>query len=191
MAARIVIRAKGNPMDTLSIDYDPYIGDYSFMWPAKKLFTIQIKKAGYFSKAENFDFSSEKNFLALNRNFFLQTIEKNKAYAFSNVSFDQGKADLKPGFEAELDKVIAILSDNSQYTLLLEGHTDNQGDWNDNMKLSLERVENVKAYLISKGVDGNRIQTKGWGGSKPLDNNFLEDTRKNNRRVEFTLIPIE
>ncbi len=191
MAARIVIKAKGNPSDTLSIDYDPYVGDYSFMWPAKKPFTVQIKKQGFFSKVESFDFTSSPNFQLVNRNFFLQTVEKNKAIAFSNLIFDQGKAELKPGFEAELEKIISILSENTQYTLLLEGHTDNQGDWNDNLKLSLERVENVKAYLVSKGVDANRIQTKGWGGSKPLANNLLEDTRKSNRRVEFTLLSIE
>jgi outer membrane protein OmpA-like peptidoglycan-associated protein len=191
MAARIVIKSKVNPSDSLSIDYDPYSGDYSFMWSAKKPFTIQIKKPGYFSKAENFDFTLEKNFLLVNRNFFLQTVEKNKAYALANISFDQSKSELKPGFEAELEKVISILSENAQYNLLLEGHTDNQGDWNDNLKLSQERVENVKAYLVSKGVDAKRIQTKGWGGSKPLANNLLEDTRKNNRRVEFTLVPVE
>jgi outer membrane protein OmpA-like peptidoglycan-associated protein len=191
MAARLLIKSKLNPLDTLSIDYDPYLGDYSFMWPAKKAFTVQIKKAGYFSKVEHFDFTSEKNFLQVNRNFFLQTVEKNKAYALANISFDQGKSDLKPGFEAELDKVMAILSDNDQYTLLLEGHTDNQGDWNDNLKLSLERVENVKAYLVSKGVNANRIETKGWGGSRPLANNFVEETRKNNRRVEFTIKTVE
>jgi outer membrane protein OmpA-like peptidoglycan-associated protein len=191
MAARILIKSKANASDSLSIDYDPYAGDYSFMWPAKKPFTIQVKKSGYFSKVENFDLSKEKNFVLINRNFFLQAVEKNKAISFANVSFDQGKAELKPGFDVELEKVIAILSENGQYQLLLEGHTDNQGDWNDNLKLSLERVENVKAYLVSKGVDAGRIQTKGWGGSKPLVNNFLEETRKNNRRVEFTLIPIE
>jgi outer membrane protein OmpA-like peptidoglycan-associated protein len=191
MSARILIKSKSNPLDTLTIDYDPYIGDYSFMWPAKKPFSVQIKKSGYFSKIENFDFTTSTNFTLINRNFFLQTVEKSKAYALSNVSFDQGKADLKPGFEAELEKVVLILAENDQYKLLLEGHTDNQGDWNDNLKLSLERIENVKAYLISKGVDPIRIQTKGWGGSKPLSNNLLEETRKNNRRVEFTLIPIE
>ncbi len=191
MAARIVIKSKANPVDSLSIDYDPYQGDYSFMWSAKKPFTIQIKKQGYFNKAENFDFSSEKNFLLLNRNFFLQTMEKNKAYALANVTFEQSKSELKPGFEAELEKIILILSENTQYAILLEGHTDNQGDWNDNLKLSEERVANVKAYLVSKGIDATRIQTKGWGGSKPLANNLLEETRKNNRRVEFTLIPIE
>jgi outer membrane protein OmpA-like peptidoglycan-associated protein len=191
MAARLLIKSKFNPSDTLSIDYDPYVGDYSFMWPAKKAFTVQIKKTGYFSKVEQFDFTSEKNFLLVNRNFFLQKVEKNKTYTFANINFDQGKSDLKSGFEAELDKVIAILAENSQYTLLLEGHTDNQGDWNDNLKLSLERVENVKAYLVSKGVDAKRIETKGWGGSRPLANNLVEETRKNNRRVEFTIKSME
>jgi outer membrane protein OmpA-like peptidoglycan-associated protein len=75
--------------------------------------------------------------------------------------------------------------------ILLEGHTDNQGDWNDNLKLPIERVENVKAYLTSKGIDSFRIKTKGWGGAKPIANNLLEDTRRINRRVEFTLIPAE
>ena len=191
MAARLLIKSKFNPSDTLSIDYDPYVGDYSFMWPAKKAFTVQIKKTGYFSKVEQFDFTSEKNFLLVNRNLFLQKVEKNKTYTFANINFDQGKSDLKSGFEAELDKVIAILAENSQYTLLLEGHTDNQGDWNDNLKLSLERVENVKAYLVSKGVDAKRIETKGWGGSRPLANNLVEETRKNNRRVEFTIKTVE
>jgi outer membrane protein OmpA-like peptidoglycan-associated protein len=59
------------------------------------------------------------------------------------------------------------------------------------LKLSLERVENVKAYLVSKGVDEKRIETKGWGGSRPLANNFVEETRKNNRRVEFTIKTVE
>ena len=136
MAARIVIKAKGNSSDALSIDYDPYIGDYSFMWPAKKPFTVQIKKQGFFSKVENFDFSSSTNFQLVNRNFVLQAVEKNKAIALSNLIFDQGKAELKSGFEAELEKIIAILYENTQYTLLLEGHTDNQGDWNDNLPLS-------------------------------------------------------
>jgi outer membrane protein OmpA-like peptidoglycan-associated protein len=140
---------------------------------------------------ESFYFTSSTSFQSINRNFFLQTVEKNKKYTFANVQFDQGKAELKPGFEAELEKVITILSENAQYTLLLEGHTDNQGDWNDNLKLSIARVENVKAYLVSKGLEANRIQTKGWGGSKPLANNLLEDTRKGNRRVEFTLVPVE
>jgi outer membrane protein OmpA-like peptidoglycan-associated protein len=191
MPARILIKSKLNPLDTLSIDYDPYVGDYSFMWPAKKPFSVQVKKPGFFNKSENFDFSSLKSFSSLNQNFIMQTVEPNKSYSIANISFDQGKAELKQGFEMELGKVVQILLENSSYQILLEGHTDNQGDWNDNLKLSIERVDNVKAYLASKGIDAARIKTKGWGGAKPIANNLLEDTRRINRRVEFTLIPME
>ena len=152
MAARILVKSKLNPTDTLLVDYDPYVGDFSFMWPAKKPFTVQIKKQGYFSKVESFDYSSLRNFTSINQVFKLQTVEANKSYSLSNISFDQGKAELKTGFEAELEKVVLILNENPSYQILLEGHTDNQGDWNDNLKLSIERVENVKNYLISKGI---------------------------------------
>jgi outer membrane protein OmpA-like peptidoglycan-associated protein len=161
------------------------------MWPAKKPFTVQIKKQGYFSKVESFDYSSIRTFTAVNQVYKLQTVEANKSYSLANISFDQGKAELKKGFEVELEKVVLILTENPSYQVLLEGHTDNQGDWNDNLKLSIERVENVKNYLISKGIDGIRIKIKGWGGAKPIANNLLEDTRRINRRVEFTLIPFE
>jgi len=191
MTARLLIKSKLNPSDSLVVEYDPYVGDYSFMWPAKKPFTVQIKKQGYFSKIESFDFSNTRNYMAINQNFKMQTLEPNKSYSLANISFDQGKAELKASFDTELDKVVLILNENPSYQILLEGHTDNQGDWNDNLKLSLERVENVKNYLISRGIEGNRIKTKGWGGAKPIANNLLEDTRRINRRVEFTLIPIE
>ncbi|MFM1820687.1 MAG: hypothetical protein RLZZ402_1046 [Bacteroidota bacterium] len=191
MPARILIKSKLNPFDTLSIDYDPYVGDYSFMWPAKKPFLVQVKKSGFFNKSENFDFSSLKSFSSLSQNFMMQTVEPNKSYSLANISFDQGKSELKQGFESELEKVVQILIENSSYFILLEGHTDNQGDWNDNLKLSIERVNNVKSYLTSRGIDSGRIKTKGWGGAKPIANNLLEDTRRVNRRVEFTLIPME
>ena len=73
---------------------------------------------------------------------------------------------------------------------MLEGHTDNQGDWNENLKLSLNRVESVRDYLVMKGIPKGRIQIKGWGGIKPLKSNMTENRRKLNRRVEFTLFAL-
>ena len=82
---------------------------------------------------------------------------------------------------------MSLLKENPGFKILLEGHTDNQGDWVENLKLSNDRVENVKAYLVLKGIAENRIRTKGWGGTKPLASNLTEERRKLNRRVEFTL----
>ena len=67
----------------------------------------------------------------------------------------------------------------------LEGHTDNQGDPALNLKLSQDRVNEVKKYLVSKGIATSRITTEGFGDTKPLGSNEEEATRKLNRRVEF------
>ena len=82
------------------------------------------------------------------------------------------------------------MKENVDYGILLEGHTDNQGDWNENLKLSLNRVESVRDYLVTKGINKERIQIKGWGGIKPLISNMIESRRKLNRRVEFTLFAL-
>ena len=113
------------------------------------------------------------------------------ARSLSDLNFKSGSAEITQSSFSFLDEVAKNLADYPELLLTLIGHTDNQGDWNDNLKLSIERVNNVKAYLASKGIDAARIKTKGWGGAKPIANNLLEDTRRINRRVEFTLIPME
>ncbi|HLK97788.1 MAG TPA: OmpA family protein, partial [Hymenobacter sp.] len=67
------------------------------------------------------------------------------------------------------------------------GHTDNQGDPALNLKLSQDRVNEVKKYLVQKGVNSARISTEGFGDTKPLASNDKEETRKLNRRVEFRI----
>jgi outer membrane protein OmpA-like peptidoglycan-associated protein len=74
--------------------------------------------------------------------------------------------------------------------ILLEGHSDNQGDLMENIKLSQARVDNVSRFLVVKGINSGRIKTKAWGGSKPISSNTTEETRKKNRRVEFTITKI-
>ncbi|MFC7667282.1 OmpA family protein [Hymenobacter humi] len=69
----------------------------------------------------------------------------------------------------------------------ISGHTDNQGDPALNLKLSQDRVNEVKKYLSSHGINSGRITTEGFGGSKPIASNDQEETRAKNRRVEFTI----
>ena len=58
------------------------------------------------------------------------------------------------------------------------------------MELSENRVKEVKKYLMGKGIAEMRIQTKGWGSTKPVASNEIEETRKRNRRVEFTILKV-
>ena len=186
LTSQILIKSL-NSSDSLLLDYDPYLGDFSFMWPAKKPFTIQAIKKGYFSKVEKLDFSAETKYKSYKRSLSLSEIQLNKQYQFSNIIFTQSQSDLLPESYPELDKTVSLLKENPTFKILLEGHTDNQGDWSENLKLSNDRVETVKNYLISKGILSSRIQVKGWGGTKPVSSNLTEERRKLNRRVEFTL----
>lgn len=176
------------PSDTMTIEYDPYLGDYSFMWPAKKPFTIQVRKKGYMNGIEKFDFSNEKAFRIVSKNIVLSKLKLNQQFQLPNLIFQQSRADILPSGYEDLDKLILILQENPTFKVFLEGFTDNQGDWNENLLLSQQRVENVKQYLISKGIDAVRIKSKAWGSSKPVSSNLIEEKRKFNRRVEFTLI---
>ena len=76
--------------------------------------------------------------------------------------------------------------------VIIEGHTDgSDDDLMLNVKLSQERANEVKKYLVSiGGIDAKRIQTKGWGPSKPIASNATEETRKKNRRVEFSIFKL-
>ena len=113
-----------------------------------------------------------------------------KQYNLPIINFEQSKFELLPDSFDELNNIVNILKENVDYGILLEGHTDNQGDWNENLKLSLNRVESVRDYLVMKGISKGRIQIKGWGGIKPLKSNMTENRRKLNRRVEFTLFAL-
>ncbi len=87
-----------------------------------------------------------------------------------------------------LDRIVQVMKDNPTLEILFEGHTDNQGDFQLNMKLSEDRVAAVKKYLVSQGILPQRIKTKAWGPTRPISNNANEEQRQRNRRVEFTII---
>jgi OOP family OmpA-OmpF porin len=86
-----------------------------------------------------------------------------------------------------LDVVVMFLKANPSIKIELNGHTDNRGIHADNVKLSKERVDKVKQYLVTNGIDQKRISGKGYGGLKPIASNENEETRRFNRRVEFTI----
>jgi outer membrane protein OmpA-like peptidoglycan-associated protein len=184
--AKVLIRGQALA-DSMSVDFDPYNGDFSFMWPAKKPFLVEVKSKGFISKVERFDFSRESSFKTVTRQYALSALQLNKQFNLPTITFAQSKSELSPESFDEIDNIISILRENPGFGILLEGHTDNQGDWNENLKLSLSRVESVRDYLLLKGIRKDRIKVKGWGGTKPIMSNMVEERRKFNRRVEFTL----
>lgn len=108
------------------------------------------------------------------------------ADAIKNLEFDLGKATIRPTSYATLNKVAELLIEKN-FSLKLAGHTDNTGSRELNMRLSKERAESVKAYLVSQGANASRIEATGYGPDQPIASNKNAAGRQQNRRVEFTL----
>lgn len=106
--------------------------------------------------------------------------------AIKNLEFDFGKATIRPSSFPSLDKVAELLV-NKNFSLKLAGHTDNVGSDAANLKLSKDRAESIKTYLVSKGANASRIEATGYGESQPIATNKTAAGRQQNRRVEFTL----
>lgn len=110
--------------------------------------------------------------------------EPAKSYRLDNVHFDIGKATLRPGSTSALDDVVAYMKNKETMKIEIAGHTDNVGKDNDNLKLSQQRAETIRNYLVKKGIQPTRVVAKGYGASQPVADNGTEEGRQLNRRTE-------
>ncbi|PTQ87830.1 OmpA family protein [Nitrosomonas ureae] len=103
----------------------------------------------------------------------------------SDISFDTGRADIKPGFRPILDNFATTLISNEGTVVKIIGHTDNTGSDAINNPLSVNRAASTRDYLASRGVSINRIQIDGRGSREPMAENDTPENRAENRRVEI------
>jgi outer membrane protein OmpA-like peptidoglycan-associated protein len=108
------------------------------------------------------------------------------------VYFDTAKATIQARSFKLLDQVAKILKEHPELErVVIEGHTDNAGKPEANLKLSQRRAESVRNYLIKKGVEPQRLEAKGFGQERPIADNKTAKGRATNRRVEFITTPRE
>ncbi|MBQ5779216.1 MAG: OmpA family protein [Paludibacteraceae bacterium] len=105
--------------------------------------------------------------------------------ALQGIQFQSGKDIILKSSYSILDKVAKILLENEDYNIDINGHTDNQGNAENNQRLSEKRAEAVRKYLSKKGVEEDRMKAYGFGDTKPIADNKTAKGRKQNRRVEF------
>jgi len=108
--------------------------------------------------------------------------------AFESLKFKSGKAVIEPSSYPSLNNIVIVFVKNPKYKLIVEGHTDNSGDPVKNLKLSQDRAEAVKTYLVGRGLNASQITSLGYGSSKPIDESDTPEARAKNRRVEFTVV---
>ena len=108
--------------------------------------------------------------------------------AYNNLEFASGKAIILPNSRAALDELAETLKKKPNWNLEITGHTDNVGEEAANMELSKKRAESLKNYLVSKGIDTNRLKVLYQGETKPIADNNTAEGRKMNRRVEMKIV---
>ncbi len=106
----------------------------------------------------------------------------------ADAFFDFDKSVVKPAGKAKLDDLVAKIKGINLEVIIAVGHTDSIGTDAYNQKLSVRRAEAVKAYLVSKGIEKNRVYTEGKGEKQPVASNKTKEGRAKNRRVEIEVV---
>ena len=166
---------------------DPVDGSYTIVLPSGVQYGYRAEAKGYLAENANLDVTAKQKYSEQKQDLFLVPFNVGQTVKMNNIFFQQSKYYLTTSSYPELLRLIRIMKDYPTVEIKLSGHTDNQGDPALNLKLSQDRVNEVKKYLGSHGIKAERVTTEGFGDTKPLASNDLEETRAKNRRVEFTI----
>ena len=120
-----------------------------------------------------------------------ELVESGTSIRINNIFFETASTELQEESFEELDRLLRILSENPGIPAVIEGHTDNVGNEEYNMELSLNRAKSVLKYLVLKGFNIDKLEAKGCGESKPIAPNSTVKGRAQNRRVEFRFLKTE
>lgn len=193
IAARITYQTLPDGAEAGETTSDPTTGEYKIILPYGQKYTMRASAPDFIAEGENVDLTGgpgdkKKGFQEIKgKELKLIPIETGGIVRLNNVFFDTGKAILRDESAPELDRMVVVMNENPKLAVELGGHTDNTGSNEINAKLSQDRADAVREYLIGKGIEPDRIASKGYGETKPVAPNDTDNGRQQNRRVEFVI----
>jgi peptidoglycan-associated lipoprotein len=176
-------------------------GKFSFRLDSAQTYSLVTEKEGYFTARELLStvgkvppysqLTQEETDIRLTAQLALAPIIKDRAIVMENIFYDLDKADIRPDAAAELDKLVQTLKDNPKIFIELSSHTDVRGSDEYNMDLSQRRAQSAVDYIVSQGIDPERITAKGYGETRlVIPNAQTEEQHQINRRTEFKVTRI-
>ncbi|MBK7172944.1 MAG: OmpA family protein [Bacteroidales bacterium] len=164
-------------------------GSFLMSLPVDKDYALNVSCKGYLFYSLNFSISDGRDIHnPLQLDIPMHPLVVGEKVILRNIFFDTDKFVLKSESTAELDKLLEFLKRNAAMKIEIGGHTDNVGTDAHNTELSQKRADAVYQYLISKGIEKDRLSAKGYGKSMPVDSNETPAGRANNRRTEFKVV---
>ncbi|SEJ15136.1 WD40-like Beta Propeller Repeat [Dyadobacter koreensis] len=174
---------------------NPTTGEYKIILPYGQKYSMRAVAPDFIAEGESIDLTDStadgkgKNYKEItNKSLKLIPIEEGQIVRLNNIFFAFGKATLSKESFPELDRIGITMNDNKKLFIEIGGHTDNVGGNEANLKLSQDRADAVREYLIGKGIEPDRVQSKGYGETKPVAKNDTPEGQQINRRVEFRIL---
>ena len=190
LSASVVLKDYDQPVTQGIARSDPESGTYKLVVPKGGSYNFQAEVEGYLALTKSIDLTRTEQYTELKEDLYVVPLTQGQKIPLNNIFFVRSQAQLLPQSYQELDRLVAIMKQHNTLKIELGGHTDNLGQASLNLDLSLRRVDAVKKYLVTKGIDGNRLSTKGYGDTQPIARNDRELDRRRNRRVEFTILSL-
>ncbi|MFA0963287.1 OmpA family protein [Roseivirga sp. BDSF3-8] len=162
-------------------------GDYEIQLPPGQKYGYYAEAEEYYPISENIDLTEATSSTALRQDLYLVPVEPEVPIRLSNIFFDFNKAELKEESFPELNRLVTLMKDNPSINIRIEGHTDAIGTEEYNERLSLRRANAIFRYLTENNISYQRLETKGYGESRPIATNETDAGRAENRRVEFVI----
>ena len=168
---------------------NPQTGEYKIVLPYGKRYAIRAEQKGFIPVSKNIDLSVSGAFKEIkNEDLAIAPLEKGVFVQLYNIFFEFGRATLTPESYFELDRMVGVMNQNPTMVIEVQGHTDNVGSNEANLKLSQQRADAVRDYFIIKKIASDRVRSVGLGESKPKVSNATSEGQAANRRVEFEII---
>ncbi|WP_266367043.1 OmpA family protein [Tellurirhabdus rosea] len=190
LSATIDYRLSGSRTSVDSVQSFASTGNYRLSLGRGQVYTYTASARGYLAANGVLDVSRAASGERISRDILLTPLAVGDKVTLENVYFDMSKAELLTASFAELNRVVTMMQDNPNMTIRLEGHTDIIGDHDKNLQLSRDRVNACRRYLVNQGISGDRIQTVGYGDTRPIKTKGTDEERKVNRRVEFVILTL-
>jgi outer membrane protein OmpA-like peptidoglycan-associated protein len=187
--AKIIIEDLETGLPIFTAASNATSGNFATVLQTGRDYGISISSPGYIFHSQRYTIPAHSTYTEFAEKFELDQLRQGASFVVNNIFFDYDQAVLRPESRPELERAVALLKEYPTVRFTIDGHTDNIGSASYNQKLSMQRAEAVREYLVTQGgIDSARIEVRGFGFTKPLSTNNTDQGRQQNRRTEFTIV---
>lgn len=173
--------------DVTKVKVDSLTGKYAAVVSFSEDYLLTVKKEGYAFQSQYISKKDSLNEKPVKVDLEIKKIEVGEQYPLNDILFATNSSDINDTIKLVLDNFAEYLKENPKLKVAINGHTDNIGNPDDNLTLSENRANTVYQYLAQRGIDKSRISYKGFGETKPVASNEMEEGRAKNRRTVFVV----